>query len=113
MQIAEEADGAAVRAHVHEHMGGGRLGDALGGDLAAVLVERLKMLAVDLHVLRLLAAEHGVGLRAGRDQNRARRQDDVVRRSARAQPKRSSRTSCGVNRSAKPIPSSSAFATSS
>src|SRR5262245_22880143 len=33
--------------------------------------------------------------------------------SARAQPKRSSSTSCGVRRSAKPIPSSSAFATSS
>jgi hypothetical protein len=74
---------ARPSAHVHEHMGGGRLGDALGGDLAAVLVERLEMLAVDLHVLGLLAAKHGVGLGAGRDQNRARRQDDVARRSGR------------------------------
>jgi hypothetical protein len=37
------------------------------------------LLAVDAHVLRLLAREHGVGLRAGRDQDRARRQDDVAR----------------------------------
>ena len=101
--------------------------DALGRDLAAVLVEGLKILAVDAHVLRLLAAEHGVGLRAGGDQDRARRENDVTRsraaiavglaraesRSARAQPKRSSSTSCGVRRSAKPMPSSSAFATSS
>src|SRR5262249_60884896 len=56
MQIAEEADGATVRTHVHEHMGGGRLGDALGNDLAAVLVERLEILAVDRKVLRLLTA---------------------------------------------------------
>src|SRR5262249_59056948 len=70
-------------ARADQPRGGGRLGDALGGGLAAVLVERLEMLAVDLHVLRLLAAEHGVGLGTGCDQNRARRQDDVVWRSGR------------------------------
>ena len=79
MQVAEEADGAAVGRDAHQHVRGGRLGDALGRDLVAALVERLEILAVDQHVLGVLAAEHRVGLRAGRHQDGPRRQHQLAR----------------------------------
>ena len=83
MQIAEEADGAAVRAHVHQYVSSGRFGDALGRDVAPVLVDRLEMFAIDAHLLRLFAREHCIRLRAGRNQDGARAQDDLARRGRR------------------------------
>jgi hypothetical protein len=64
-------------------VGGGRFGDALGRDVAAVLVDRLEMFAIDAHVLRLFAREHGIGLRPGRNQDGPRWQDNLARRSRR------------------------------
>ena len=43
MQIAEEADGAAVRPHAHQHVRRRRLGDALGRHRLPVLVEGLEI----------------------------------------------------------------------
>ena len=75
MQIAEEADRAS---HPRESTSAPatcrRLGDALRLHRIAVFVDGLELLAVERNVVRVLARQHRVGLRAGRDQNRARRQ---------------------------------------
>ena len=75
MQVAEEARRAAVGADVGEH--GGLRGLARPRcdlDRRAVLVEHAEVLAVEMEVRGVLAREHRVGLRAGGDQDRARRQ---------------------------------------
>ena len=115
----------------HPHRRG--LGDALGLRRVAVFVEGLEIAAVERDVVGIFAAEHGVRLGSGGDENGARRQHDLlarslvrvgavaadlgrlcrVSRSAAAWPKTSTSTSSGVRHSAKRMPSSIAFATSS
>jgi hypothetical protein len=67
MQVAEETRGAAVGQHVGEHGGLRRLGEAAHDlDRLALVVEHPEILAVEMEVRRVLAREHGVGLRAPR-----------------------------------------------
>ncbi len=75
MQVAEERHEAVVGVAVHQHAHLRGLRHALGRRGIALLVERAKVLAVDEGVRRILARQHGVGLRAGGHEDGARRQD--------------------------------------
>ena len=74
VEIAEEGNGAAVvfDRRQYPHMVG--LGAALGPDRIAVLVQGHEKLAVNGEVFGFFAGQHGVGLGAGGDQDRARGQ---------------------------------------
>ena len=71
MQVAEEADEAAVFGAVHQHLGDVGLGQAAHRrDRGAGRIHRLEILAVELEA-PVLARQHGVGLGAGGDQHGA------------------------------------------
>ena len=80
MQVAEKTDRAAIRTEARQHAHGIGLRDALRGHWVAVLVGRLEMAPVEKDVRQVLAAEHGIGLRPRRDQDRASRQRHLLRR---------------------------------
>ena len=73
MQVAEEADGAAVRPKRHQHVDVAGLGDAFRLHRLAVFVDSLEVAAVEDDVVVVFAGEHGVGLRAGGHQDRCGR----------------------------------------
>ena len=73
MQVAEEADRAAVGTQLGQHGGMRRLGEALDRlHRRALLVQQPEILAVEVKVRRVLAREHRVGLRSGGDEDRPR-----------------------------------------
>ncbi len=130
MQIAEEADAAAVRTNRREHARRLRLGHALRLHRLAFFVHRLEPLAVQKHVVGIFAAQHRIGLRPCGNQNRLRGQAHGIAgwrsffrwlgrtdAAPRAAPRHG--RSCplppasGVRHSANRMPSSSAFHTSS
>ena len=77
VQIAEEADGAAVGTQRHEHVDGMRFGDALGLHGLTRLVERLEVAAIEDDVVLVFAGENGVGLGTGGDKDGAGRKVTV------------------------------------
>jgi hypothetical protein len=74
MQIAKEADAAAVGTYGCKHTRRFRLGHALGLYRLSVFIHRLEPLAVQQYIVGILAAEHGVGLGAGGNQDGLGRQ---------------------------------------
>ena len=74
MQVAEEADGAAVAAQALQHLDGLRLGQLLRLHGLAVVVDCLEVLAVETELLGIFARQHRVGTRARGDQHGPRRQ---------------------------------------
>src|SRR5258708_39810049 len=74
MQVAEEADETSVRTPGQQYMRGGRLGAPFGFDWISVVVASLKIAAVEMKVICILACQYGVGLRAGGNQHDPRRQ---------------------------------------
>ena len=115
MQVAEEADEAAVVGAVHQHMRRIGLGEAAHhGDRRAGLVHRLEIPAVQLDAA-VLARQHGVGLGARGDQDRARRQHDLrpIGTRQRADPRRGRirppppRAGSGLRRNGPPPPAPS------
>ena len=78
MQIAEEADEAAVFRTMHQHLRLIGLGQrALRADILAGGVDGLEIFAVELDAA-IFAGEHGVGLGAGGDDDRLGRQQHVL-----------------------------------
>ncbi len=75
MQVAEVADRAAVRLDRGQHMRdrGLRLAQGRLDDLAC-FVDGAEIFAVEVEMHRVLASQHGIRLRAGRDQNGTRGQ---------------------------------------
>src|SRR5271166_3527962 len=80
MQVAEKADGAPVGPQMRQDPHCRGLSDPLRGRWVAVFVERAEIAAVEHDVVGIFAAEHGVGLGSGRDEDRARRQYDLLSR---------------------------------
>src|SRR5258708_33539633 len=74
MQVAEEADETSVRTPGQQYMRGGRLGAPFGFDWISVVVASLKIAAVEMKVICILACQYGGGLRAGGNQHEPRRQ---------------------------------------
>jgi len=121
MQVAEERHEAAVSGAIHQHTHLGGLGHPLRRGGMALLVERAEILAVDEGVRRVLARQHGVGLRArGHQDVRAGKVASTfwpfcspATLRALAWPVASTSTATGDRPSAKRMSSSSAFSTSS
>src|SRR5690348_16378766 len=80
MEVAEKADRATVATQMRQDPHRSGLGDPLGGRWVAVFVEGAEIAAVEDDVLGVLAAEHGVWLSSRRDEDRARRQYDLLAR---------------------------------
>src|ERR1043165_2446723 len=73
MQIAEKADRASVGAYLGNDRRTLRLGEAANRmHRVPVFVPQLKILAIEMEVLRILSREDRIGLRSGRDQDRMR-----------------------------------------
>ena len=69
MEIAEEADGAAIGTERGQHAHIVRLGDAFRLDRIAIFVKGLEVLAVQHEVGGVFPFQNGIGLGAGGDQN--------------------------------------------
>ena len=79
MHVAEVRDPALCGRPRHQHARLRGLGAlVLGLDRVAVLVERAEIAPVQGEVVRILAREHGVGLRAGGDEDAARGQHGLA-----------------------------------
>ena len=72
MQVAEEADEAAVGAPVQQHLRPRRLGAPFRLDRIAFLVTGLEIASVEMEVAGVLARQHRVGLGAGRHKHAPR-----------------------------------------
>ena len=73
MQVAEKAHCATIRSDLAQHgrlIGLGETADRL--DDIAVLVQQLKIFAIEVEVRGIFAGKHRIGLRSRRDQDRVR-----------------------------------------
>ncbi len=78
MQIAKEADSAAVRLPRDEDVGRRRFRNAFRPDRVSVFVDSLEITSVEAEVRFVLTRQNGVGLSAGRNQNASSRKRDEL-----------------------------------